>query len=72
MSSCHCGQTGQWQLTKRNLHHTGCLHGKTILRMRAFRRKMAVCMAFNGGSAGSLQRRGFRENPTNSLTSIAR
>ena len=30
-----------------------------------------VCMAFNRGSAGSLQWSGFRENPTIFLTSIA-
>ena len=29
-------------------------------------------MAFNGGSAGSLQRSGFRENPINFSTSVAR
>ena len=27
---------------------------------------------YNGGSAGSLQRSGFRENPTNFLTFVAR
>ena len=32
----------------------------------------AVRMAVNGGSAGSLQRSGFRENPTNFLTFVAR
>ena len=31
-----------------------------------------VRMAVNGGSAGSLQRSGFRENPTNILTFVAR
>ena len=31
-----------------------------------------VRMAVNGGSAGSLQRSGFRENPTNFLTFVAR
>ena len=36
-----------------------------------FCRKMAALrMAFNGGSAGSLQQSGFRENPTNMLTSV--
>ena len=32
----------------------------------------AVRMGVNGGSAGSLQRSGFRENPTNILTFVAR
>ena len=47
--------------------------GKTIMRMRAFQGKWpTVRMAFNGGSAGSLQWSGFRENPTNILTSVTR
>ena len=45
MSSWHCGQTDPFELTKRNLLHTGCLQcGKsTIICMHAFlyRRKMA-------------------------------
>ena len=42
MGSCDWGQTGQWQLTKCNSRHTGCLpRGKTIIRMRTFHRKMA-------------------------------
>ena len=46
----------------------------TIMRMRAFRRKNGRLYAwpYNGGSAGSLQRSGFRENPTNFLTFVTR
>ena len=46
----------------------------TIMRMRAFSRKNGRLYArpHNGGSAGSLQRSGFRENPTNILTFVAR
>ena len=45
----------------------------TIMRMRTFHRKMADrTYGFQRTSAGSPQRSGFRENPTNFLTSIAR
>ena len=47
----------------------------TIMRMRqCFPQEKwpTVRMAVNGGSAGSLQRSGFRENPTNFLTFVAR
>ena len=64
MSSCRCGQTGQWQLTKPNLRHTGRLRRGKTMCMRAFHRKMANVWLSNGGSAGSLQWSGFRENPT--------
>ena len=73
MSSCHFGQTGQWQLTKCNLCHTGCLQrGKTIMHMHMLSiGNGRLRMAFNRGSAGSLQRSGFSEKPTKALTSIA-
>ena len=46
----------------------------TIMSMRAFRRKNDRLYAwpYNGGSAGSLQRSGFRENHSNFLTFVAR
>ena len=48
--------------------------GARPIRMPAFRRKNGRLYArpHNGGSAGSLQRSGFRENPTNCLTFVAR
>ena len=45
----------------------------TIMRMCAFRRKMADrTYGFQRRSAGSPQRSGFRENPTNFLTFVTR
>ena len=60
-----CTGTGKkWPLRSTPPHVVN-----TIMRMRAaFHRKngrLYVRMAVNGGSAGSLQRSGFRENPTN-------
>ena len=49
MSSYHCGQTGQCQLTKHNSRHTGHLpRRKTIMRMCTFRRKMADWLSMEG------------------------
>ena len=47
-------------------------HSVIYMRLYAVRHSPTVSMAFNGGSAGSLQRSGFRENPTIFLTSVAR
>ena len=72
----------QWQLTKLTTafsappYRTASVHHvvNTIMRMRAFSRKNGRLYArlHNGGSAGSLQRSGFRENPTIFLTFVAR
>ena len=51
-----------------------CMAHTIIACVSAFRRKNGRLYArpHNGGSAGSLQRSGFRENPTNILTFVAR
>ena len=65
-----------YALAEINLEMAASVHHvvNTIMRMRAFRRKNGRLYAwpYNEGSAGSLQRIGFRENPTNILTFVAR
>ena len=65
-----CTRGATYALAGASVHHVV----NTIMRMRAFRRKNGQLYAwpYNGGSAGSLQRIGFRENPTNILTFVAR
>ena len=64
----------QLELDSAGTGNKGRGEAHTIMRMRAFSRKNGRLYArpHNGGSAGSLQRSGFRENSTNILTFVAR
>ena len=42
------------------------------MRVHAWKNGRLYAWPYNGGSAGSLQRSGFRENPTNFLTFVSR